>query len=84
MSSFSARRRTGRYNITIDNNLGAAVIRGLYDYSAGDWQHHYIITGLTAAQMTWTAADDPEDISVYRRVDAIPQEILDELPAVEE
>ena len=84
MGSFSARRRTGRYNITVDDTIGAAVIRGLYDYSAGDWQHRYIVTGLTATQMTWTAVDDPDDVSVYRRVDAVPQEILDELPPQEE
>lgn len=84
LGSFSARRRTGRFNITIDDKLGAAVIRGMYDYGTGDWQHHYIITGLTATQMTWTAVDDPEDISVYRRCDAIPADILAELPADKE
>lgn len=84
MGSFSARRRTGRYNITVDDALGAAVIRGLYDYSAGDWQHRYIVTGLTAGQMTWTAVDDPDDVSVYRRVESVPQDILDQLPATEE
>lgn len=81
LNSFSARRRTGRFNIINDDSIGAAVILGMYDYSAGDWQHNYIITGLTAAQMTWTAADDPENISVYRRVEAIPSDILAELPA---
>lgn len=83
IGSFSARRRTGRYNITIDDKLGAAVIRGQYHYGAGDWQHHYIITGLTASTMTWTAADDPDDVSVYRRCDAVPEEILAELPDAE-
>ena len=84
LGSFSARCRTGRYNITVDDSIGAAVIRGQYDYSAGDWQHRYIVTGLTASRMTWTAVDDPADVSVYYRVDAVPQEILDELPAKEE
>ena len=83
IGSFSARRRTGRYNITLDESLGAAVIRGQYHYGTGDWQHHYIITGLTAGQMTWTAMDDPEDVSVYRRCAEIPAEILAELPADE-
>ena len=84
LSSFSAHSRTGRYNITIDDTQGAAVIRGLYDYGLGDWQHRYIVTGLTATQMTWTAVDDPDDVSVYRRCDAVPQEILDQLPAKKE
>ena len=83
LTSFSARRRTGRYNITLDESLGAAVIRGLYDYGAGDWQHRYMVTGLTAERMTWTAVDDPADVSVYHRCAAVPAEILSELPAVE-
>lgn len=79
IGSFSARRRTGRFNITIDEKLGSAVIRGQYDYGAGDWQHRYVVTGLTGKSMTWTAVDDPADVSVYHRCDGIPQEILDEI-----
>ena len=84
LTSFSARCRTGRYNIVIDEDYGTAVIRGQYNYGTGDWQHRYKVTGLTATGMTWTAVDDPDDVSVYRRCDAVPQYILDELPAKKE
>lgn len=81
IGSFSARRRTGRYNITISN--GASVIQGQYHYGTGDWQHRYIITDLTSSSMTWTAVDNASDVSVYRRCEAVPEDILAELPATE-
>lgn len=83
LSSFSARLRTGRFNIIVDESLGSAIIIGQYDYGMGDWQHRYAVT-LTASRMTWTAVDDPDDVSVYLRVDSVPQYILDELPSAEE
>lgn len=83
LDSFSARRITGRYNILTDEELGA-VIWGQYDYTNNDWAHRYIVRGLTATKMTWIAKDDPEDVSVYERCDAVPDDILAELPAEEE
>ena len=73
--SFIARKITGRYNIDLDEELGA-VIRGQYDYGNGDWRHRYIITNLSHQEMTWTAQDDAEDVSVYERCDAVPSEII--------
>ena len=46
-----------------------------YDYSAGDWQHRYIVTDFSKTQMIWTAKDDRSDISVYERCDGIPEDI---------
>lgn len=74
LDSFQLRVLTGRFNLTDDEQLGT-VIRGQYDHGTGDWQHRYIIRDLTADRMVWVALDDPEDISVYVRCDAIPEEI---------
>lgn len=75
LDTFSARKLTGRYNINTDEELGA-IIRGRYDYGTGDWAHRYIVRNLKADRMTWIATDDPEDISVYERCEAVPEEIL--------
>ena len=65
---------TGRFAIETDEELGA-IIYGNYDYSAGDWQHRYIVTDFSKTQMIWTAKDDRSDISVYERCDGIPEDI---------
>lgn len=62
---------TGSYHIENDPESGA-VIRGIYDHDAGDWSHRYIITDLTATEMTWTAKDDRNYVQKYVRVDSIP------------
>ena len=72
--SFGARKLTGRFAIETDEELGA-IIYGNYDYSAGDWQHRYIVTDFSKTQMIWTAKDDRSDISVYERCDGIPEDI---------
>ena len=73
IDSAEPRLRTGRYNITIDAEFGA-IIRGQYDYGAGDWAHRYIVDELTADRMIWTAKDDPSDVSIYVRT-TIPANI---------
>ncbi len=77
--SFSARCITGRYNILTDPELGS-VIRGNYDYENGEWNHRYIVRELTANRMIWVAVDDPSEVSVYRKVSEIPEEILSAFP----
>ncbi|MFQ7386853.1 MAG: DUF1573 domain-containing protein [Alistipes sp.] len=74
LDSFGARKLTGRFAIETDEELGA-IIYGNYDYSAGDWQHRYIVTDFSKTQMIWTAKDDRSDISVYERCDGIPEDI---------
>ena len=64
--------KSGKYDAVIC--LGA-VIRGSYDYGAGDWAHRYIVTDFTETSMVWTAKDDRSDISVYERCDGIPEDI---------
>ena len=77
IDSFQALKRTGRFQLYEDETAGT-LIRGLYDYGIGEWQHRYIVRSLTADRMVWGALDDPDDISVYVRCDAIPQEIIDQ------
>lgn len=77
LGSFSAEKRTGRYNIIEKDGTGT-VIRGLYDHGIGDWGHDYLIGEFTAERMVWTALDDPENVSVYVRCDGIPDEIASE------
>ena len=62
---------TGSYHIENDPESGA-VIRGIYDHDAGDWSHRYIITDLTATEMTWIAKDDETYVQKFARVDSIP------------
>ena len=76
LDSFSTRELTGAFFIETDPELGA-IIRGSYDYDRGDWAHRYVVTSLTANEMVWVAKDDPEDVSIYSRVD-IPAEVKGE------
>ena len=65
---------TGNYFIEIDPAYGA-IIRGNYgtdEYNYFDWSHRYIVT-MTADRMRWVAKDDEQNVSVYVRVDALPE-----------
>lgn len=66
--------KSGRYFVETDPMLGA-VIRGNYgtdEYNFFDWSHRYIVE-LRATTMRWTATDDRQNVSVYTRVDALPE-----------
>lgn len=66
--------KSGRYFVETDPMLGA-VIRGNYgtdEYHFFDWSHRYIVE-LRATTMRWTATDDRQNVSVYTRVDALPE-----------
>lgn len=69
------RYRTGVYNIETDPELGA-IIRGIYDYDGGDWNHRYIVTSLTASKMIWVAKDNPAEVQVFVKTE-IPAEVLE-------
>ena len=74
-------RYSGTYGISDGN-----VIKGIYDNSIYTyWAHDYEVSGLTGDRMVWTATDNPEDVSVYVRVDSIPGNISGEaLPGNDE
>lgn len=77
LASFAPVMKSGRFSITTDEQLGAAVIYGDYDHSLNEpWAHRYVVRDLTATSMTWIVTTDGEDISVYERCDAIPEEIV--------
>ena len=63
-----------RYDITVD---GAAVIRGIYDFGQGDWEHSYYVRNLTKNRMVWVAVDDESIVQVYVRSE-LPEEFASE------
>lgn len=74
--SGKSRRLTGVYTLEYDETAGN-FISGLYDHASGFWNHTYRIEGFTDEGMTWIVRDDPQDISVYTRCEAVPDDILD-------
>ena len=60
------RKRTGRFDITTN---ASAVIRGMYDYGLGDWEHSYYVRDLTPERMVWVAVDDESIVTVYVRAE---------------
>ena len=61
-----AHKRSGRYSIDVD---GSAIIRGLYDFGQGDWEHRYYVRDLTNSRMVWVAVDDANQVQVYVRAE---------------
>lgn len=74
IDTFDKRTITGRYFIYTDEELGAAVLRGEYDYGNGEWNHRYIVASLTAEQMILIPTDTQTEEFVYDR-EEIPSEI---------
>lgn len=74
VGSMYTQTMTGNYFIEIDPAYGA-IIRGNYgtdEYNYFDWSHRYIVT-MTADRMRWVAKDDEQNVSIYVRVDALPE-----------
>lgn len=66
-------KRSGHYFVDTDPMLGA-VIRGNYgtdEYNFFDWSHRYKVE-LRASTMRWTATDDSQNVSVYTRIESLP------------
>lgn len=66
---------TSSYSLAEDE-YGNVYINGSYDYSGGLWNCSYLISDLTASQMTWTVDGDDSDVSVYVRCESVPDDIL--------
>lgn len=77
LNSGLSRHAEGIYCIESEEDE-TPVIGGYYDHGIGInlWEHDYYVTELTAERMVWTATDNPEDVSVYERCDAVPEEIV--------
>ena len=73
LSSMEVRKLSGRYDITTN---GAAVIRGMYDFGRGDWEHNYYVRNLTTDSMCWVATDDETITQVYVRAE-LPAELAE-------
>lgn len=51
-------------------------IWGYYEYDNQRWwTHKYVVSELTSDRMVWTAQDDPSEVRVYVRIDALPDGI---------
>lgn len=66
LGSMETYKSSGRYDIFVDN---AAIIRGVYDFGRGDWEHRYYVRNLTANKMTWVAVDDENNVKEYVRAE---------------
>ena len=66
LASMEMVKTSGRYDIMTD---GAAVIRGMYDFGRGDWEHSYYVRNLTTDSMLWVATDDETITQVYVRAE---------------
>ena len=74
VGSMYTQTMSGNYSIETDPNYGA-IIRGNYgasDHNYFDWSHRYIVS-MTADRMRWQAKDDAENVSVYVRVEYLPE-----------
>ena len=74
LGSMEAYKNSGRYDIVTD---GAAVIRGIYDFGRGDWEHEYYVRNLTSDSMVWVATDDESVKQVYVRA-SLPEELAND------
>lgn len=77
LDSFTSRLITGNYNLRSDAEFGPYIL-GQYDYDNGEWAHRYLIRDLTRESMTWIAMDDHNEIQVFKRIDKIPDELVQE------
>ena len=74
LGSMEVYKNSGRYDIVTD---GSAVIRGMYDFGRGDWEHQYYVRNLTSDSMVWTAVDDENITMVFVRAE-LPKEFEEE------
>lgn len=73
--SATSRHITGSYELEQDDDLND-IIKGIYDYWMGDWNHEYVVTELRATSMIWTVKGDADDVSVYTRCAEVPEDIV--------
>ncbi|NDV65171.1 hypothetical protein [Bacteroides sp. 224] len=81
------RHLTGRYLLDYDEDLGT-VISGDYHHAAGSWSHTYLLNDFSKDEMTWVVVTrennllanpwtpDFTDVTIYTRIDAVPEEVL--------
>ena len=72
---------TGEFDIDNEDNT----VGGYYDYmDYMQWSHRYVVSELTSDRMVWTASDDPGEVRVYLRTDAIPEGLIPDTDDEEE
>ena len=80
IDSDKSRHITSIYELEDDEDMDeaptTAYISGRYDYSAGFWNNDYLVSEVEPNRMVWTVVNETEDVSVYIRCDAVPEDIL--------
>lgn len=80
MNSMYTVRTSGTYTLETDA-YGKTTLSGRYDNQLDDnrWSNSYFVTELSAdGFMTWQVTDDATETTRYQKIDAIPQEVIDE------
>ncbi len=74
VSALGAAKLTGSFT------LDGSTIHGSYKTATGTtfWSDAYTISNFSTTGMTWTASHASGDVQQYVRVDAVPQEVIDQ------
>lgn len=74
ISAIGAAKLSGSYS------LDGSTIHGSYKTATGStfWSDAYTVSNLTENGMTWTAAHAAGDVQQFVRVEAVPQEVIDQ------
>ena len=74
ISAIGAAKLSGSYS------LDGSTIHGSYKTATGStfWSDAYTVSNLTENGMTWTAAHATGDVQQFVRVEAVPQEVIDQ------
>lgn len=71
IGSMYARNTTGSFRIEQDE-YDRYILCGTYDYGVGDWNDEYEVTATSENEMIWRSTTTQE-VSIYRRIEAIPE-----------
>ncbi len=75
LGSMYSVKKTGEYEIVGDKYEGYS-LTGVYDYTHKDWDE-YKIKSLTQSSITLVKKNNANDISIYRKVESIPEYVLE-------
>jgi len=87
------RHLTGRYLMNYIEDLGT-IIEGDYHHASGQWNQSYLLNEFSNTEMSWVVVTrehnlpanpwtpDFSDVTVYTRVDAIPDNVLNSVGGI--
>lgn len=72
LASMDVREYSGTF-VLEEDEYENYVINGEYDWGNGPWTNSYYVTRITSdGMMTWISAADDTDVSVYKKIEALP------------